>query len=107
MKTIVMTGGTSGLGEVTVRRLAAVPATRVLLGARETGTRDVETLELDLVRLDNVRAFALTVIERLGEIDALVLNAGMSLPNVERRTSDGFETTFAVNHLAHYLLLRL
>ncbi|MPZ54880.1 MAG: hypothetical protein GEU79_19505 [Acidimicrobiia bacterium] len=40
-------------------------------------------------------------------VDALVLNAGMVLPDVTGRTVDGFETTFAVNHLAHYLLLRL
>lgn len=36
-----------------------------------------------------------------------MLNAGVVLPDVTGRTVDGFETTFAVNHLAHYLLLRL
>src|SRR5262245_2039567 len=109
MTTIVMTGGTSGLGEVTVKRLMSSPATRLLLGAREAAPQGVERLALDMVRLDNVRSFASAVNERLGgtEIDALVLNAGVSIPNVESRTADGFETTFAVNHLAHYLLLRL
>jgi NAD(P)-dependent dehydrogenase (short-subunit alcohol dehydrogenase family) len=109
MTTIVMTGGTSGLGEVAARLMVASPDTRLLLGAREAGPPGAETLALNLVRLDNVRSFASAVIERLerAEIDALVLNAGLSLPNVESRTSDGFETTFAVNHLAHYYLLRL
>ena len=40
------------------------------------------------------------------ELDALILNAGVINPHVSRRTEDGFETTFAVNHLAHHLLLR-
>lgn len=43
----------------------------------------------------------------LSEIDALVLNAGMNSLNINSRTVDGFETTFSVNHLAHYLLIRL
>jgi NAD(P)-dependent dehydrogenase (short-subunit alcohol dehydrogenase family) len=56
-----------------------------------------------------VRAFATAVRERLGDtlVDALVLNGGVIFPQVTGRTVDGFETTFAVNHLAHYLLLRL
>lgn len=64
---------------------------------------------MDLAQLASVRTFAAAVGERLGEtpIDALVLNAGVSLSSAEERTADGFETTFAVNHLAHYLLLRL
>ncbi|WP_019068805.1 hypothetical protein [Streptomyces hokutonensis] len=43
---------------------------------------------------------------RLGgrAIDALVLNAGTQSRNLDGRTADGFETTFGVNHLAHYLL---
>jgi NAD(P)-dependent dehydrogenase (short-subunit alcohol dehydrogenase family) len=43
---------------------------------------------------------------RGADIDALVLNAGAQFPNLDQRTEDGSETTFAVNHLAHYLLLR-
>ena len=56
-----------------------------------------------------MRAFATSIRERLGDtsVDALVLNAGVTLPDVTARTVDGFETTSAVNHLAHYLLLRL
>ncbi len=109
MTTIVMTGGTSGFGEETVKRLLLAPDTRLLLGGRRAGPPGAETLALDLTRLDQVRAFAAAVDETLGagEIDALVLNAGISLPTGDSRTSDGFETTFAVNHLAHYLLLRL
>lgn len=109
MRTIVMTGGTSGFGQVAVERMtAAVPNVRVLLGARGQGPSGAETLELDLARLDSVRSFARTVADRLRttEIDALVLNAGR-IGHAGDRTTDGFEPTFAVNHLAHYLLVRL
>lgn len=109
MFTIVMTGGTSGFGEFTVKRLIQSPNTRILLGARRSGPPGTETLPLDLTKLDHVRSFVSDVSEKLGKnkIDALVLNAGVTLPNDNTRTTDGFETTFAVNHLAHYLMLRL
>jgi NAD(P)-dependent dehydrogenase (short-subunit alcohol dehydrogenase family) len=109
MKTIVMTGGTSGLGEVAAQKIFQSSNTKLLLGARGTGKNRIETLPLDLARFASVRTFAEAVARRLGDtpIDALVLNAGTQFPNVDQRTEDGFETTFAVNHLAHYLLLRL
>lgn len=109
MNTIVMTGGTSGLGEVAARRFIHTPNTRLLLGARRSGPLGAETLLLDLMRLENVRSFASAVERKLGpaQINSLVLNAGVLFPNADARTADGFEAAFAVNHLAHYLLLRL
>lgn len=106
MATVVMTGGTAGLGEVAAKKLAAKPSTHLLLGAR---TPAADTVALDLRRLDSVREFADAIGQRLGPtlIDVLILNAGVSFADDEHRTADGFETTFAVNHLAHYLLLRL
>lgn len=110
MKTIIMTGATAGLGELAAEQIAKSPETRLIIGAR--GIRpptEITILPLDLARLASVRAFAEAVLDRLdgASIDALVLNAGAQFPNVDQRTEDGFETTFAVNHLAHYLLLRL
>ena len=109
MNTIVMTGGTSGLGEVAAKRFIQIPNTRLLLGARRGGPLGAETLPLDLMGLENVRSFASTVDRQLGpaQINALVLNAGVLCPNGDARSADGFEAPFAVNHLAHYLLLRL
>jgi NAD(P)-dependent dehydrogenase (short-subunit alcohol dehydrogenase family) len=116
---VVMTGGTAGLGKVAVRRISAMPDTRLLLGTRTTGPASDpdpgsdpgpgERLPLDLSRLASVREFARTVAETLGTtpIDVLVLNAGIQQATNRNRTEDGFETTFAINHLAHYLLLRL
>ena len=108
MTTIVMTGGTSGLGQLAASHLLAAPGTRLLLGARRPGPPAAETLPLDLAHQDSVRSFAAAVGERLGAtpIDALVLNAGRS-GDADGRSVDGVEITFAVNHLAHYLLVRL
>lgn len=109
MTTIVMTGGTSGFGQVTARRFLDAPSIRLLLGARGPAPTGAESIPLDLARLASVRSFAGDVVDRLGtgRIDAVVLNAGVNPPDGDGRTPDGFETAFAVNHLAHYLLLRL
>jgi NAD(P)-dependent dehydrogenase (short-subunit alcohol dehydrogenase family) len=106
MPTIVMTGGSSGFGAITARRLARSPGTRLLTGTRSPADG---SLPLDLTRLDSVHRFAGAVRGRLGDtpIDALLLNAGAILPDDTGRTADGYESAFAVNHLAHYLLLRL
>ncbi len=104
-----MTGGTSGIGEVALAEMRGVPDTRVLLGAREPAAQENGTLLLDLSDLSSVRGFAREIFDRIGpeNIDALVLNAGTQFPNIDRRTPEGFEETFAVNYLAHYSLLRL
>jgi hypothetical protein len=55
MNIIVMTGGTSGLGEVAAKRFIQIPNTRLLLGARGRGPPGAETHSLDLMRLESVR----------------------------------------------------
>jgi NAD(P)-dependent dehydrogenase (short-subunit alcohol dehydrogenase family) len=109
MKTVVMTGGSSGLGAIAAQKMYGMPNTRLILGVRAGARTEIEALPLDLMRLANVHAFVEALSGRLGntQIDVLVLNAGAQFGNLNQRTSDGFETTFAVNHLAHYLLLRL
>jgi NAD(P)-dependent dehydrogenase (short-subunit alcohol dehydrogenase family) len=109
MKTIVMTGATAGLGLLASAQMRRAPEVRLLVGARGETPPGVESRPLDLARLASVRSFAARVEEWLGEasLDGLVLNAGMQVGDVRQRTDDGIETTFAVNHLAHYLLLRL
>jgi NAD(P)-dependent dehydrogenase (short-subunit alcohol dehydrogenase family) len=108
VQTIVMTGGTSGFGAPAATRMRTSSDTRLILGARRD-TALGEPIPLDLARLDSVRDFAASVRSRLdgGAVDSLVLNAGLIRPDITGRTDDGFETAFAVNHLAHYLLLRL
>ncbi len=116
----VVTGANSGLGYCTARELARHGA-RVVLACRSE-TRGAEALErltaevpsadaavwrLDLGDLGSVREFAERHDrEHGGRLDLLVNNAGvMALPH--RRTVDGFETQFGVNHLGHFALTGL
>ncbi|MCX8475356.1 MAG: SDR family NAD(P)-dependent oxidoreductase [Sphingomonas sp.] len=111
-RVIVMTGATSGFGAHTVQHFAALHGMRVIIGARGTGRHappGVEILPLDLASLASVRAFAEEVKRQLGDarIDILALNAGLHGSDADQRSADGYGLTFAVNHLAHYLLARL
>jgi NAD(P)-dependent dehydrogenase (short-subunit alcohol dehydrogenase family) len=109
MKTVVMTGGTAGFGAVAAQRISDTPNTQLILGARAPKNSSIDALPLDLARLSNVRSFAQALTKKLNgtTIDILILNAGAQFGNTKHRTEDGFESTFAINHLAHYLLLRL
>ena len=109
---VVMTGATAGLGAHALQLLAVQPGVQIIIGARgseRTVPRGVEVIPLDLASLASVRDFAEAVIRRLGgaRIGSLVLNAGMQTSSNEKRSAEGYELTFAVNHLAHYLLARL
>jgi NAD(P)-dependent dehydrogenase (short-subunit alcohol dehydrogenase family) len=101
----VMTGGTRGIGLVAAGRIQ--PAGARIMGVRQPGAgpQGWEQRPLDLASLASVRAFVAALPE--GPISHLVLNAGGQRGDIAGRTVDGFETTFATNHLAHYLLLRL
>lgn len=112
-RTLVMTGATSGIGAQALARLTSRAGTYVIIGARSASTRPaldgVDVLPLDLSSLAEVRRFAAAALDRLDgqPIDMLVLNAGAQFTNTSARSAEGFELTFAVNHLAHYLLARL
>jgi NAD(P)-dependent dehydrogenase (short-subunit alcohol dehydrogenase family) len=104
-----MTGGTAGFGAVAAKRISNTPNTKLILGARDNKSSSIETLPLDLARLSNVRFFVQSLTTKLAgtKIDSLIMNAGAQFGTTKHRTGDGFESTFAINHLAHYLLLRL
>ncbi len=104
-----MTGGTSGFGAVTSKELINTAGVKVFLGNRNSQIQGAKHIPLDLKSLDNVRAFVNEVVENIKseKIQVLICNAGMNHPDINSRTVDGFETTFAVNHLAHFYLLRL
>jgi NAD(P)-dependent dehydrogenase (short-subunit alcohol dehydrogenase family) len=109
MKTVVMTGGTAGFGAVAAKRISNTPNTKLILGARDRKNLSIDILPLDLTSLSNVRSFVQSLTKKLNgaEIDVLIMNAGAQFGTTKHRTDDGFESTFAINHLAHYLLLRL
>ena len=113
-KTVVITGANAGIGKETARALAGMGATVVMAvrnvasgraAAREIGGR-VEVMRVDLASLADVRRFAGELKAAHPRVDALVNNAGI---HTARRvlTVDGYEETFAVNHLAHFLLTNL
>jgi NAD(P)-dependent dehydrogenase (short-subunit alcohol dehydrogenase family) len=114
-KTIVITGATAGIGLQSARQLAAQGHRLVLVGrspqkleaaaatVRAAGAAQVDTLVADLASLDSVRELADALRSRLDRIDVLVNNAG-GVNDKRRLTVDGIESTFAVNHLAGFLL---
>jgi NAD(P)-dependent dehydrogenase (short-subunit alcohol dehydrogenase family) len=108
---IVMTGATAGIGLEAAKRLLSRGDCSLIVAARDPGAaptflrQRADLRAVDLASLGSVRAFASRLVDEV-PIDALVLNAGVQ--GIDRRTSaDGYELSFAVNHLAHYLLLRL
>ncbi|GLW07980.1 3-oxoacyl-ACP reductase [Microtetraspora sp. NBRC 13810] len=120
MRTILITGATSGLGRFLARRLAA-PGVRVIVHGRDPARlRETvaEVTELggqaegvlaDLSGLRAVEAMADELVERFDRLDALVNNAGIGYgrPGAGRQESeDGVELRFAVNYLAGFHLTR-
>jgi NAD(P)-dependent dehydrogenase (short-subunit alcohol dehydrogenase family) len=63
---------------------------------------------LDLESLESVRRFSEEVLRDFPKINVLINNAGLSVPMSKcRRTKDGYEIHFGVNHLGHFLLTNL
>jgi NAD(P)-dependent dehydrogenase (short-subunit alcohol dehydrogenase family) len=128
-QTILITGSTNGLGLATARRLADMGATVLVHGrdearvhstvqdfypdtAADTAADAAGTDRLayvaDLSSLSEVRRLAEEVRSDHEQLHVLVNNAGIALSSRDRQLSaDGYELTFAVNYLSHFLLTRL
>ncbi len=114
----LVTGVTSGLGEITARELARGGA-EVVLAARNAEKLEATTvsirsavpdallvpLSLDLADLASVRKAAEEAAAK-GPLDVLVNNAGV-MATPQERTADGFELQFGTNHLGHFALTGL
>ena len=118
-KTFVITGATSGIGHETALRLAARGARLALVGRdrrlgeaasaaiqQQTPGCDVQIHYADLSRLDEVRRLGGALTAALPRIDVLINNAGAIFRGREE-TADGLERTFALNHMAYFLLTDL
>jgi NAD(P)-dependent dehydrogenase (short-subunit alcohol dehydrogenase family) len=115
-KTVVITGGTSGIGEVAAVALAKMGA-RIVLVARDKSRGDATLARLrditpdiahsvyfaDLLRLAEMKRVAAEIADHEPRIDVLINNAG-ALFAKRRLTEDGLERTFALNHMAYFVM---
>ncbi|KAI8814383.1 hypothetical protein BJ742DRAFT_785124 [Cladochytrium replicatum] len=127
-KIVIVTGATAGLGFQCALQIATkyhsthrvVIASRNISGVETAVKKIQEKLRpenhdsvvvcgepLDLSSLESVKEFAKWASEEYPVIDTLVLNAGMLATSSVTKSKDGFESTFAVNHLGHFYLTLL
>jgi NAD(P)-dependent dehydrogenase (short-subunit alcohol dehydrogenase family) len=117
-KVCIITGGTSGIGLVTAETLATKGARVIVVGRdrartnaalarikRRVAGAAVESEIADLSRLDEVRSLG-TRLAALPRIDVLINNAGAMFQR-RQTTSDRLERTFALNHMAYFVLTEL
>jgi len=117
-KLVLITGGTSGIGNATARELARrgahVTITSRTPASAETAAADITTATgqpvagygLDLSSLGAIRDFTTRFTTDHDQLDVLINNAG-TMTRTRRPTTDGYEWTFAVNHLGPFLLTNL
>jgi len=117
-RTVLITGGTGGIGRATARGLAAMGARVAITGhdreraesaaadIRADGGPPVEVFVGDMTAQAEVRRLASEVLAALPRLDVLVNNVG-GFWNSRHVTADGLERTFALNHLAPFLLTHL
>lgn len=118
-KTVMITGGTSGIGAATARALAGMGAAVVIVSRSEarckavveqlraeTGNDQLDYIVADLSSLEAVRTAAERFRNRHDRLDVLINNAGGIF--MSRQVSvDGLEMTFALNHMSYFLLTNL
>ena len=118
-KTILITGATNGIGKETAESLAQTGATLVIVGRNPektanlvqvlqsmAGAGEIHGLIADLSRQDEIRKLAETFKSKFNRLHILINNAG-ALFTTRQTTVDGFERTWALNHLNYFLLTTL
>ena len=118
-KTCLITGANTGIGKETARQIAEL-GTRILMVCRNkergerarqeiietTKNKNIELFICDLSSLKEVKQLSEKLLNNRSELHVLINNAGVfHMKRIE--TSDGYESTFAINYLAHFYLSRL
>ena len=117
-KTVVITGGTSGIGEIAAEQLAQMGA-RIVLIARDKSRGEATLARLrerapglahtvryaDLARIPEMKRVAAQIAESEPRIDVLINNAGAMFGS-RQLTGDGLEYTFALNHMAYFVVTK-
>ena len=119
-KTFLVTGSTSGIGKEIARGLVRLGGNVIIVGRDQTRTRTVASeieqesasstkvdyFVADLTSKKSIRSLASSVISKYEKLDGLANNAGVFVAH-RKETVDGIEYTFALNHLAPFLLTTL
>src|SRR5262245_54948925 len=118
-KIILITGATDGIGKQSALELARLGHHVLVHGRNPTRAQpvsdelrrgvkqaQVDPVSADFASLQEVRQLAQQVLQTYPNLDILINNAGVFMSK-RTLTKDGYETTFAVNHLAHFLLTNL
>lgn len=118
-KTVVITGGTAGLGAKTIEYLAAHKPAQIYFTGRNERSADrylntwrssfpevpIEFVSCDLTALSSVSSAASVLLKKSSKLDIFIANAGiMAVPAA--LTSDGYESQFGTNHVGHALLMQ-
>jgi NAD(P)-dependent dehydrogenase (short-subunit alcohol dehydrogenase family) len=115
-KTILITGATDGIGKQTALELLKNGHHIILHGrtsasaeraaeelAALVGDKNIDTVSADFGDLAQVKEMAIAILEKSTKLDVLINNAGIYQNSFEL-SAQGYELTFAVNHLAHFVL---
>ena len=118
-KRVLITGATDGIGKQAALEIAGLGAAVTLVGRNEaktravcseiqaqTGSDQIDWLLGDLSSMEEVRRIADEFRSRHDRLDVLLNNAGAAFSEYQQ-SADGFEMTFALNHLSYYLLTNL
>jgi retinol dehydrogenase 12 len=119
-KVVLITGATNGIGKVAATELAKQGATVVIVGRSAEKTlatvkeiqeatghqQQVDYLLADLSSMAEVRRLAAEFKKKYSRLDVLINNAGATF-TTRQETVDGYEKTFATNHLSYFLLTTL
>lgn len=115
-KVILITGATDGIGKQSALQLAFTGATIIVHGRhakriqntvstikKTANNPNIYGVQADFSSLQEVRSMAVAIKKQFSQLNVLINNAGVFVPAFQK-SKDGFELTFAINHLAHFLL---